>query len=153
GQDLLLGQACLLCSLKGCGNGLMRREHGALRPLPSGSRLVLEQSCQVTCASPTFYAQQPCVRPIFCQWLLSGQSLSLCNLCFMMRKDQLGSSAVEIIGWTKMRQCYRGVFDVPAWSSLAPWTVPGNLSRLLALPENKVARVLFFGIWIHSVNC
>src|SRR2546421_7038715 len=51
-----------------------------------------------------------------------------------------------------MRQCYRGVFDVPAWSSLAPWTVPGNLSRLLALPENKVTRVLFFWTWLHLLD-
>src|SRR5438876_9444973 len=92
-------------------------------------------------------AKQPSVHPILCKRPLSGQSLSLRDLSLMMRKYQLGPSPVQIVGWAKMRECYRGVFVVLAWLSLAAWPVPVNLSRLLVLPEVSAGRVPFVGIW------
>src|SRR2546425_496067 len=98
-------------------------------------------------------AQQSSVGPILCQRLLSGKSFGLRDLCFVMWKDQLRASAMQIVGGPKMGECYRGVFDVPARSSLAPWAVPGNLSRLLIFPEDEVARVPLFRIRIDPMNC
>src|SRR5213593_1650639 len=70
----------------------------------------------------------------------------------MMRKDQLRTATMNIIRRPKIRQGNRGVLDVPAWPSLSPRTVPEYLARLLALPQRKIARMLFPRIRIHPVN-
>src|SRR6266705_2558062 len=101
----------------------------------------------------SLYAKQPCVQPVFCQRLLSGQSLGLRYLCFVMWKDQFGPPSMKIIRAPEIRECYRSVFNVPAGSSFAPWAVPGNLTGFLALPEDEVARVSLFRVRIDPVNC
>src|SRR5438093_13299163 len=70
----------------------------------------------------------------------------------MVGKDQIGSSAVQVVGWAEMGQRYRGVFDVPTRSPFSPWAVPGNLSRFLTLPNDKIARVSFVWVRVYAVD-
>src|SRR6267143_597496 len=92
------------------------------------------------------------MRPVFRQRLLPRQSFSLRNLRFMMWKNKLGPTAVKIIGRSKIRERYRRIFDMPAGSSPTPRAVPSDLTRLLVLPQDKVAWVQFFRVRINSVN-
>src|SRR5438046_9560523 len=69
----------------------------------------------------------------------------------MVGKDQIGSSAVQVVGWAEMGQRYRGVFDVPTRSPFSPWAVPENLSRFLTLPNDKIARVSFVWVRFYAV--
>src|SRR5207249_6782652 len=97
--------------------------------------------------------QQASVEPITGQWLLSCQALSLSNLGLVMWKDQFRTTTMNIIRWPEIRQCNRGILHVPARPSFSPRAIPEYLARFLALPQRKIARMLFPRIWIHPVNC
>src|SRR5712692_6765095 len=86
--------------------------------------------------------QQASVEPIKRQGFLPRQTLRLRNLSLVMRKDEIRTTTMNIVHWPKVRQGNRSIFDVPARPSLSPRTVPEYLSRLLALPQCKVAWML-----------
>src|SRR5207245_11451269 len=96
--------------------------------------------------------QQACVKPITRQGLLPCQTLRLSNLGLMMRKDEIRTTAMNIVGWPKIRQSNRSVLDVPSRPSFSPRTIPEYLPALLALPTGKVSRMLIAAIRFHPVN-
>ena len=59
----------------------------------------------------------------------------------MMRKTQVLASAVYIKGFAKIFTAHGRTFDMPAWSSHAPWAFPGRLSGFGGFPQNKIKRV------------
>jgi len=93
------------------------------------------------------------VQPIFGQRFLSCEPFGLCDFGFVVGKDEVAASAVEIVRGSEVGECYRRVFNVPAGSSLAPGAVPRDLSWLLGFPDDKVGGVAFVRVGVYSVDC
>src|SRR5450759_529424 len=73
---------------------------------------------------------------------LAGIALSLRDLVFLMRKDQIVATTVDIDLLAQVAQVHRRAFDVPTRSSLAPRTIPAWFAWLGRLPEGEIAFVL-----------
>src|SRR2546421_9226777 len=89
----------------------------------------------------SFDTQQSSVKPIGRQRLLPCQPVGLRELRFVMRKDQLRTTTMNVIGWPAICQCNRGVLDMPAGPSISPRAIPEYLTRFLALPQREISRM------------
>src|SRR5437667_8350684 len=93
----------------------------------------------------SFDTQQSSVKPIARQRLLPCQTLGLRDLRFVMRKDQLRTTTMNVIGWPEICQCNRGGLDMPAGPSISPRAIPEYLTRFLATPLPRISRALHCG--------
>ena len=81
-------------------------------------------------------------RTVFC-------AFGLGDLVFMVRKNKIGSAAVNVEGLAEIFTAHGRALDMPARTAFPPGAVPGRLSGLAGLPEGKVhgmalARVHFY---------
>src|SRR5262245_34521519 len=60
----------------------------------------------------------------------------------MMRKDQVGSAALDVEAHAEIAQCDRRTFNMPAWPSGTEGRWPGRIPLALRLPEQAVDRIL-----------
>ncbi len=76
-----------------------------------------------------------------------GDRLNLGDFTFMVRKDQIRASGVNIDRLSQKSRDQRGAFDVPTGSAGSPGALPGRLPRGLGLPEYEVQRVPLVGVF------
>src|SRR5580692_2018027 len=65
---------------------------------------------------------------------LSGQRLRLCDLVFMVRKDQVFSARMQIKALAEFLHRHHRTLQVPAWASRPNWRIPGSFARFGRLP-------------------
>ena len=81
--------------------------------------------------------QESIVHPVFCKRLVIG-CLGLCDLIFMMRKDQILSAGMNIDLFAEITFAHDGALDVPAGTSLTPAGIPVRLAFLFRLPQYEI---------------
>ena len=94
------------------------------------------------------------VQPVASQ-LVAGGRLRLGNFVFVVGKDQVGATEVDVDRVAQLLAHHGGAFDVPAGPARAPGGFPAGLARFGALPEGKVEGVLLAGFLCsgHSTGC
>ena len=77
---------------------------------------------------------------------LPRKMFRLCNLARVVRKGEIGASAVNIDLRTKIVHRHRAALYMPAGTAWAPGAGPRGFARSLRLPEHEIKGVLF--TWI-----
>ena len=83
------------------------------------------------------------VHPIFGEFYAIG-CLTLCDLIFMMREDQIFATGMDIDLIAQIMLCHNRALDMPARTSVAPWRLPVWLTILFWFPEHKVKVIFLF---------
>ena len=65
--------------------------------------------------------------------LHSERTLGLGNLIFVVRKLEIGATAVDIKMLTQKCATHCRTFNMPAWPALSPWRGPTNILGLIGL--------------------
>src|SRR5207244_8110262 len=78
------------------------------------------------------------VHPVFHEGRHAGVRLRLGDLRLVMREQEFGRAAVEIVLRAEVPDRDRRVLDVPSWAAFSPGTVPGRLPGFLRPPEDEV---------------
>ncbi len=89
------------------------------------------------------------VNPIVCRNLASSR-LGLGNFVFMMGKNQVLTASMNIKRLPQIAPAHGGAFDVPARSSLSPWTFPERFAFLALFPKDKIQRISFLVVDVHA---
>ena len=94
--------------------------------------------------------QHACVHPHVCQWCVPGTH-GLGGLVLMMRKNEVGPTAVYVYGRTEIAMNHGTALGVPARTSLSPWTGPTGFARLRRLPQRKVEGISLLVVHLHAL--
>src|SRR5690242_12997183 len=81
------------------------------------------------------------MRPGADERMHAGVALRLCDLAFVVGKDQVRTAAVDVKRLATVPQCHRRALDMPARPSPPPRRLPRRLARRLRLPEQEVERI------------
>ena len=81
---------------------------------------------------------------------IPNAGLTLGNLIFMMRENEVTAAAMEVKLLTEVFQRHRRTLDMPAWTAFAPGAVPARFTRLGCLPKGKVHRMFLALIHINA---
>src|SRR5919197_3829068 len=98
---------------------------------------VFERVCHLLPAD----RDQAAMGPMTGEWVLPRQRLTLRDLVFVVREDEVSAAPVDIELVTQRLPGHRGALDVPAGSARSPRARPGRLTLPGALPQGEVARV------------
>ena len=74
---------------------------------------------------------------------LAGGSFRLGDFIFMVRENQVGSTQVNIDGFTQFLAHHGRAFDMPTGPSLPPRRSETGLTRFGPFPEGKIKGVTF----------
>src|SRR5689334_547899 len=77
--------------------------------------------------------QKAVVQPVTRQWP-PGRRFGLCDLVFVMRKNQIPPAAMDVERLPQIFRAHGRALDMPARTSGAPRTFPSRLSRLARFP-------------------
>ena len=93
---------------------------------------------------------QKCVmHPIFGKNLAIA-ALTLRNLIFMMREDQILSACMDVDLLAKILLRHDGALDMPARTAITPRRLPGRLSLFFRLPQHEIQRILLLILTGHE---
>ena len=82
--------------------------------------------------------------------LLSMAASALGNFVFVMGKDKILATTVNIDGVRQMFFDHRRAFNMPAWATTPPGAIPSWLILARWLPQHKVGGFFFVGRIVHS---
>ena len=82
------------------------------------------------------------MHPVFCKWYAIG-CLTLGDLIFMMRKDQILSAGMNVNLVSKVFFGHNRTLDMPARTAFAPVRIPIWLAIFFRFPEYEIQRILF----------
>ena len=88
------------------------------------------------------------MRPVF-RKLFTRQTFGLCNLVFVVGKNEVFPSAVDIYLIAERRAVHRRTLYVPAGAALAPGRLPAYLALFRRFPERKVGGVSLINVVVH----
>src|SRR5437762_8715613 len=74
---------------------------------------------------------------------LPCHTFALCNLSFVVRKNVIDAAAMDIDLVAEYCRRHRAAFDMPAWTTRAPWRVPFHIAIFFVprFPKREVADV------------
>ena len=80
------------------------------------------------------------------KWPAAGGALGLSNFTFVVWKNQVSPTAVDVDGVAEQRGRHGGTLDVPSRPPRSPGAVPGRLTGRGALPQHKIKRGLLMRV-------
>src|SRR3989344_4798040 len=90
------------------------------------------------------------MHPELYKWLFAVRRFHLRNFRFVVRENKVKCPAMELVLRSKIFFGNGSIFYMPPGPSFAPRRIPPRFSWFLQLPQCKVCRIVFGGVWVNA---